>query len=125
MKKTILIVDDSASIRSLAKFALIKEGYDVIEAIDGKQGLYFTERYKDKLNMVVSDLNMPFLSGLDMVKEIRKNKEILHLPIIMLTMESHKDVVLQAKDLGVSAWIIKPFVPLTLINAIKKYEFIK
>ncbi len=107
MAKKILIVDDSALIRNVAQKAALEAGYDVVVANDGETGL--KELAKGSIDLVFSDINMPVMSGLEMVKKIREIKEYQYLPIIMLTTESKSELKDQAQALGVKAWLLKPF----------------
>lgn len=118
MAKTILVVDDAMTVRNLAKFALSKGGYTIVEAEDGVQGLKAMEAHQ--IDLVISDLNMPNKNGLDMAKEIKSNEKFKHVPIFMLTTEASQDVALKGKEIGVMAWIVKPFVPEKLLGAVQK-----
>ncbi len=118
MGKTILVAEDSESIRQLLTFTLRGAGYDVIEAVDGKDAI-------DKIDgksadLVVTDFNMPNMGGVELTKQLRNIQAFQFTPIIMLTTESQKEKVLEGKDAGISGWIIKPFVPEKLIEIIKK-----
>ena len=119
MIKKILIVDDSRTVRQQVGFSLIKEGFEIIEAKDGKDGL---EKLQGdfEINLIVSDVNMPVMDGFEMVEAIRKIEQFKLLPIIMLTTESSIDKIEKGKKVGASGWLIKPFNPEQLIGAIKK-----
>jgi two-component system chemotaxis response regulator CheY len=119
MGKKILIVDDSRTIRQQVGFTLTKEGFEVVEAEDGNDGLAKLQANTDT-SMVVSDVNMPNMGGLEMVEAIRKIEQFKGLPIIMLTTESSGDKVDQAKKAGASGWLVKPFNPEQLVGAVKK-----
>ena len=118
MANTLLIVDDSESIRELVSYNLTDAGYNIIKAINGQDGL-------DKLNadvkLIVSDLNMPIMDGITMIKHIRKDPEYKHLPIIMLTTESQQGIKNAARLAGATAWIVKPFDKEKLVRVIKKF----
>lgn len=118
MAKTILTVDDSASIRSMVKFTLTKEGYSVIEACDGKDAL--TKSAGSKIDMVVTDLNMPNMDGIALIKALRAKPEFRFTPIIMLTTESQDSKKQEGKAAGATGWIVKPFQPEQLIGVTKK-----
>lgn len=118
MGKTILVVDDAQTIRHLARFALSKGGYTVVEAEDGVQGLKVLE--KNSVDLIISDLNMPNMNGLDMCRSIKTNDRTKDIPIFMLTTESSQDVAAQGKEIGIMAWIVKPFIPDKLLAAVQK-----
>jgi two-component system chemotaxis response regulator CheY len=119
MGKKILIVDDSRTIRQQVGFTLTKEGFEVVEAEDGQDGLNKLQANTD-ISMVVSDVNMPNMGGLEMVEAIRQIEQFKFLPIIMLTTESSGDKVDRAKKAGASGWLVKPFNPEQLVGAVKK-----
>ena len=119
MGKKILIVDDSRTIRQQVGFTLTKEGFEVVEAEDGQDGLNKLQANAD-ISMVVSDVNMPNMGGLEMVEAIRQIEQFKFLPIIMLTTESSGDKVERAKKAGASGWLVKPFNPEQLVGAVKK-----
>lgn len=118
MKKTILTVDDSASIRHMVKFSLSKEGYEIIEAVDGKDAL--NKLSTADANMVVTDLNMPNMDGITLIKELRKQPKYKFTPIIMLTTESQDSKKSEGKAAGATGWIVKPFQPDQLVAVVKK-----
>lgn len=118
MPKTILIVDDAMTVRNLAKFALAKGGYNIIEAEDGVQGLKQLET--NTVDLVISDLNMPNMNGLEMSRAIKTNNATKAIPIFMLTTEASQEVAIQGKEIGIMAWIVKPFVPEKLLGAVQK-----
>ena len=119
MGKKILIVDDSRTIRQQVGFTLTKEGFEVVEAEDGQDGLNKLQANAD-ISMIVSDVNMPNMGGLEMVEAIRQIEQFKFLPIIMLTTESSGDKVDRAKKAGASGWLVKPFNPEQLVGAVKK-----
>ncbi|MBN1181249.1 MAG: response regulator [Bacteroidales bacterium] len=118
MSKTILIVDDSESIREVVNFTLENEGYNVLIANDGQDALKFFNG--DKIDLVVTDLHMPNMDGIALIKEIRTKSSYQRIPILFLTTESQAAKKLEAKEAGATGWIIKPFVPAKLIAAINK-----
>jgi len=118
MAKTILTVDDSVSIRQMVKFTLSKEGYSIIEACDGKDAL--SKIGAGKIDMVVTDLNMPNMDGITLIRELRTKPEFRFTPIIMLTTESQDSRKQEGKAAGATGWIVKPFQPDQLINVTKK-----
>ncbi len=118
MAKTILIVDDSESIREVVSFTLKNEGYEVLIGVDGKDALkFFDGRHID---LIITDLHMPELDGIGLIKEVRKMEAYQRLPILFLTTESQAAKKMEAKEAGATGWIIKPFVPAKLIAAINK-----
>lgn len=118
MGKTILSVDDSASIRQMVKFTLTKEGYEVIDASDGVDAL--GKLGGRKVDMVVTDLNMPNMDGITLIKELRKLPVCKFIPIIMLTTESQDSKKQEGKSAGATGWIVKPFKPEQLVGVVKK-----
>jgi two-component system chemotaxis response regulator CheY len=118
MGKTILVVDDSVSMRQLVSFAVMKAGYDVCEAVDGKEGL--AKVTAQKVDMVITDVNMPEMDGLEFIKQFRERPEYKLTPILMLTTESQEWMKQASKQAGASAWIIKPFAPEQLVELVNR-----
>jgi len=118
MSKTILSVDDSASMRQMVKLTLAGAGYDVIEAEDGRDAL--KKACGTAIAMVVTDLNMPGMDGLALIREMRKQPAFTGLPILFLTTESDPDKKAQAKQAGATGWITKPFRQEQLLAVVKK-----
>jgi len=116
MSKTILIVDDSASIRQVVSITLKKAGYEVIEAVDGKDGL--TKLDGKKIHLIISDVNMPNMDGISMVKEVKQMPAYKFTPIIMLTTEGSDEKKKQGQAAGAKAWIVKPFKPEQMLQAV-------
>lgn len=119
MGRTILIVDDSASMRQLVTFALKDAGYDVIAAVDGKDALGKVNG--TKVDMVVTDLNMPNMDGIELIKQLRASSTNRFTPVVMLTTESQDAKKQEGRTAGASGWIVKPFTPGKLIDVIKKF----
>jgi len=117
-KPRILSVDDSASIRQMVSFTLNKEGYDVVEATDGKDAL--SKIGGAPVNMVITDLHMPIMDGIELIKSLRADPAYKFIPIVMLTTESHQDRKDQGRQAGATGWIVKPFKPDQLISVVKK-----
>lgn len=115
---TLLIVDDSESIRELISSNLSDAGYDVIRAINGQDGI---DKLSDKVELIITDLNMPVMDGITMVQTIRNIPEHKHLPIIMLTTESMLEKKNAAREAGATAWMVKPFEEEKLLGVIKKF----
>lgn len=118
MSKKILIVDDSASMRGMEKFTLANAGYEIVEAVDGKDAL--VKLAGTKVDMVLTDLNMPNLDGFGLIRAIRADAAIRFLPIVMLTTESQDEKKAEGKAAGATGWIVKPFKPEQLIAVVKK-----
>ncbi|NOS75376.1 MAG: response regulator [Methyloglobulus sp.] len=118
MAKTIMIVDDSASMRQVIGIALKDAGYDLIEAGDGKEAL--SKLDGTKIHLIVSDINMPNMDGITFVKEVKQLAKYRFTPIIMLTTEVNQAKKDAAKEAGAKAWVTKPFQPKTLLEAVSK-----
>ncbi|MDO9003069.1 MAG: response regulator [Aquabacterium sp.] len=118
MAKTILIVDDSSSLRVVVSIALKSAGYDVIEACDGKDAL--TKLTGQKIHMIISDVNMPNMDGISLVKAIKQLAAYKFTPIIMLTTESQDEKKKQGQEAGAKAWVLKPFKPDQLLGVVQK-----
>ncbi|MFQ3579811.1 MAG: response regulator [Bacteroidales bacterium] len=118
MGKRIVIVDDSESIREVVKFTLDNEGYEVLVGNDGTSALpYFDGR---EIDLLITDLHMPNMNGIELIKEIRNKENYKRMPILFLTTESQAEKKLEAKNAGATGWIVKPFVPSKLIEAINR-----
>jgi two-component system, chemotaxis family, chemotaxis protein CheY len=118
MAKTILAVDDSASMRQMIKLTLRGAGYNVIEAGDGQEGL--SQAKAGSPHMILTDLNMPVMDGMVFIKELRKQPAFAGIPIVFVTTESDAEKKSQAKAAGATAWITKPFQPEQLVAVAKK-----
>lgn len=118
MSRTILAVDDSASIRMMLSFTLEQSGYRVIEAADGRDGL--ARIRAEEVDMVITDLNMPNMDGIGLIRGIRENPSSRFTPIIMLSTESHEARKHEAKAAGATGWIVKPFRPEQLLAVVRK-----
>lgn len=118
MAKVIMTADDSASVRQMVGFTLKQNGYDVVEAVDGRDAL--TRLASQKVDMLITDLNMPNLDGLGLIKGVRAGTLNKFIPIIMLTTESQDSKKGEGKAAGATGWIVKPFKPEQLIAVIKK-----
>lgn len=118
MAKTIMTVDDSASVRQMVSFTLKEAGYDVIEACDGKDALGKTEG--KNLDLIITDLNMPNMDGIELIRNIRQDAAHKFVPIIMLTTESQGEKKMEGKNAGATGWIVKPFKQDQLLAVIKK-----
>ncbi len=118
MSKTILIVDDSASLRQVVAIALRGAGYDVIEACDGKDAL--GKMSGQKIHLIISDVNMPNMDGISYVKEVKQLPAYKFTPIIMLTTESQESKKQEGQAAGAKAWVVKPFQPQQMLTAVSK-----
>lgn len=117
MNKTILTVDDSATARQMVSFTLKSGGYDVVEATDGQDALGKLDR---PLALVVTDLNMPKLDGIGLIKHLRGHPGFKYVPIVVLTTESEAVKKQEARVAGATAWIVKPFRPEQLVAVVQK-----
>ncbi|MCP4995159.1 MAG: response regulator [Gammaproteobacteria bacterium] len=118
MSKTILIVDDSASIRQVVGIALRGAGYQVIEACDGKDAL--SKMTGDKIHLIISDVNMPNMDGITFLKEVKKHPRYKFTPVIMLTTEAGQNKMTEGRASGAKAWVVKPFQPPQMLDAVSK-----
>lgn len=118
MAKTIMIVDDSASIRMVVGIALRGAGYEVIEAKDGKDAL--AKLNGIKVNLIISDVNMPIMDGISFVKAVKQMANYKFTPIIMLTTESDESKKREGQAAGAKAWVVKPFKPEQMLGAVQK-----
>jgi two-component system, chemotaxis family, chemotaxis protein CheY len=118
MAKTIMVVDDSISIRQVVGIALKQAGYDVIEGVDGKDAL--AKLTGQKVNLIISDVNMPNMDGIAFVRELKTRPAYKFTPVLMLTTESQEDKKEQGKAAGARAWMVKPFKPEALLAAVQK-----
>ncbi len=118
MKKKILFVDDSESIREIVNFTLTKEGYEVILSSNGKEALNYLNG--QEFNLIITDLYMPEMDGIELIKQIRGKPEYKYTPILFLSTESQAEKKMEAKNAGATGWIVKPFVPAKLLEAINK-----
>jgi two-component system chemotaxis response regulator CheY len=119
MAKTILIVDDSSSLRLVVKLALVRAGYDVIEAGDGRDALALLEKTA-KVHLIVSDVNMPNMDGITFVTQVKQHARHKFAPVIMLTTEGQDAKKDQGRAAGAKAWMVKPFNPPQLLDAVSK-----
>jgi two-component system, chemotaxis family, chemotaxis protein CheY len=118
MSKTIMVVDDSASLRQIVGIALRKAGYDVLEAADGKDGL--AKLTGQKVHMIISDVNMPNMDGITFVKAVKQLAAYRFTPIAMLTTESQDEKKKAGQEAGAKAWVVKPFKPEQLLAVVQK-----
>ena len=114
----VLVVDDSNSIRDMVSFTLKSAGYDTVEAKDGVEGL--TKAKTASFDLVISDVNMPNMDGINLCQELRKLPTFKFTPILMLTTESSGDMKSKGKAAGATGWLVKPFNPDKLLATIKR-----
>ncbi|CFX33180.1 Chemotaxis protein CheY [Candidatus Filomicrobium marinum] len=118
MSKTILTIDDSASVRQMVAMTLTGAGYTVIEAADGAEG--FAKATSNKVNAIITDLNMPVMTGIEFIRKYRAHPSSAGVPIVFLTTESDEELKSQAKAAGATGWIVKPFKQDQLLAVVKK-----
>ena len=119
MSQTVLVVDDSVSMRQMVTFTLKGAGYEVVEAGDGKEAVAKLNGGA-KPNLVITDLNMPNMDGIELIKEIRGMAAHKFTPVLMLTTESADSKKKEGQSAGATGWIVKPFNPDQMIATIKK-----
>lgn len=118
MAKTIMIIDDSASLRQVVAIALKGAGYDVIEAGDGRDAL--NKLTGQKINLIICDVNMPNMDGITFVKEMKTLANYKFTPVIMLTTEGSEEKKRAGQEAGARAWVVKPFRPEQMLDAVSK-----
>lgn len=116
--KKIMTVDDSSSMRQMVGFTLKDAGYDVVEAVNGKDAL--DKIVGNSVDMMLVDLNMPIMNGIELIKNVRQNNAHKFVPIVMLTTESQDSKKKEGKAAGATGWIVKPFKPEQLLAVVKK-----
>ena len=119
MAKTVLVVDDSASMRQLVAFTIKEAGHDVLVAENGRDAL--GKIGGAKIDMVITDLNMPEMDGIELIRKLRGLPAFKFSPIVMLTTESQESKRQEGKQAGASGWIVKPFSPEQLLDVVKKF----
>jgi two-component system chemotaxis response regulator CheY len=117
MAKCILVVDDSETVRQVLQLTLVNAGFDVVEAEDGLEALDKLSHHS--VDMMITDLNMPNMDGLDLIKKVREDGTHRFTPIVMLTTESSEEKKLAGREAGASGWIVKPFKPEQLLKVVK------
>ncbi len=118
MGKVIMTADDSSSIRQMVSFTLGQAGYDIVEAVDGRDALNKLDGAG--VNMLITDLNMPNMDGIELIRQTRAKPEYKFIPIVMLTTESQAEMKQKGKQAGATGWIVKPFKPEQLVSVVKK-----
>ena len=120
MAKTILIVDDSNTARASVEYTLKKGSYEVLSADDGTTGLEVLGK-SPTIDMIITDLNMPKMDGIEFIKNVRKFDQYKYTPILMLTTESQDEKKMEGKAAGASGWLVKPFNPTQLLDVVKRF----
>jgi two-component system chemotaxis response regulator CheY len=118
MAKTIMVVDDSSSMRQMVNFTLASAGYVVVEAADGADGL--AKSTAQKVDLFITDLNMPNMNGIELTRQLRAVAAYRFTPIVLLTTESQPEKKMEGKAAGVTGWIVKPFQVEQLLAVVKK-----
>ncbi len=125
MKKNILIVDDSPTLRASVNFVLSSGGYNVFQADNGETGLKKLEEMTkkgDRINLIISDINMPKMNGLEFLRAVKDMKSSFKfIPVIILTTEREETLKRQGREYGAAGWMTKPFKPDLLLSVIKKF----
>jgi len=116
MARKIMTVDDSSTVRQMLRFTLQDAGYEVIEAVDGKDAL--EKLQTENVEMLITDLNMPEMNGIELIRKVRRSPGNRFVPIIMLTTESQEAKKKEGKEAGASGWIVKPFKPEQLLRVV-------
>jgi two-component system chemotaxis response regulator CheY len=118
MRMTVLTVDDSRTMRDMLRLALVQAGFDVVQAEDGVHGLEMLEA--ERPDVIVTDINMPRMDGFGFIEGVRSNERDRAIPILVLTTESDAEKKDKARRAGATGWIVKPFDPVKLVNAIRR-----
>ena len=123
MGKTVLVVDDSTTLRTSVEYTLSDAGYEVLKAEDGEQGLSVVQDLESRdvdLGMILTDINMPNMDGISFIKEVKKTS-FKYVPILVLTTESQESKKLEGKEAGASGWLVKPFQSEQLVSVVAKF----
>lgn len=118
MSKRIMIVDDSATMRQMLNFTLSEASYEPVEASNGQEALDILAN--EQVDMLITDLNMPEVDGLSLIRKVRTMKPYKYIPILMLTTESQTEKKMEGKSAGATGWIVKPFTPQQLLSVVEK-----
>lgn len=118
MAKTIMVVDDSASLRQVVSIALSSAGYGVVEACDGNDAI--RKLNGQRVDLIISDVNMPNMDGISLARELKKLPDHRFTPIIMLTTEGRESMKKEGQAAGAKAWVVKPFLPQQMLTAVSK-----
>lgn len=118
MMQTIMVVDDSATIRQVASLCLRQAGYQVVEAIDGSDAL--AKLKYQMIQFLLTDLYMPQIDGIELTRQVRSMPQYLHIPVLMMTTETQTLRKKEGQSAGVSAWFVKPFDPIKLVEVVRR-----
>jgi two-component system chemotaxis response regulator CheY len=118
MTRTVLIVDDSSSVRQMVAYTLRQAGFDVLEGCDGVDAL--EKLGERRVSLIITDLNMPVMDGIEFIRQVRAKPNGKYTPVLMLTTESQVEKKQQAKSAGATGWIVKPFHPEKLLQVVAK-----
>jgi two-component system chemotaxis response regulator CheY len=124
MNKRVLILDDSRTIRTSVKYTLQKSGYEVLLAENGVEGLKVLKEnssMSDRPQMIITDINMPKMNGIEFIKEVKKDRQFKFIPILVLTTESQAEMKNKGKEAGAAGWLVKPFSPEQLTGVVKRF----
>ncbi|MDD2999087.1 MAG: response regulator [Erysipelotrichia bacterium] len=118
MAKTILVAEDSLMLRKVACFPLEKQGYKVLEANNGIEAIEAMS--KNEVDIIITDLNMPGMDGFELISQVKENEKFKHIPIIILTTEGKKDMVMKGLTLGANAFLQKPIKPDVMLKEVER-----
>ncbi len=124
MNKLIFAVDDSKTVRASLKYTLEKNGYEIVLAEDGQDGLDKLDELKSKGKkpaMIISDINMPRMGGIEFIKSVKQKSAFKFIPVLVLTTESQDQKKMEGKKAGAAGWLVKPFEPKQLIGVVEKF----
>ncbi len=120
MSKRILTIDDSKTMRDMLMLTLAEAGFDVIQAVDGQDGLDVLGKEKEPIDVIITDINMPRMDGYEVIRNLRRDPAHKSTPILVLTTESDTDKKNLARDAGATGWMVKPFDPERLVATVRK-----
>ena len=120
MSKTVLTIDDSRTMREMLNYALVEAGYKVLQAVDGVDGLEVLQAKGDEIDVVITDINMPRMDGFGVIEGVRADPTHRATPILVLTTESDAAKKERARSAGATGWIVKPFNPVKLVEAVRR-----
>ena len=124
MSKLIFVVDDSRTVIATLKHTLVQGGYEVAAAKDGLEGVGVLERLVsegNKPDMIITDINMPDMDGINFIKKVRQKKEFIKTPILVLTTERDQELKMEGKNVGANGWLVKPFQPEQLLDIVDNF----
>jgi two-component system chemotaxis response regulator CheY len=120
MSKRILTIDDSKTMRDMLMLTLAEAGFDVIQAVDGQDGLDVLGKEKEQIDVIITDINMPRMDGYEVIRNLRRDPAHKSTPILVLTTESDGDKKNLAREAGATGWMVKPFDPERLVATVRK-----